>query len=211
MSTLELVLITVTSVTLLLLLVLRFKIHAFISLIIVSIMVGLFTGMDFEQVLTSIQDGMAGVLGYIAVVVGIGAIFGEILQDTGGVESLAKSMLDKFGDKKSSWALMTSGFLIAIPVFFEVGFIILVPMAFALSRKTGKSLLYYAIPMMAGLAVTHAFIPPTPGPIAVAEIIDVPLGWIIIFGFIIGFPTAIVAGPGSGNIYRVRSILNRRK
>ncbi len=198
MSTLELVLITVTSVALLLLLVLRFKIHAFISLILVSIMVGLFTGMDFEQVLTSIQEGMAGVLGYIAVVVGIGAIFGEILQDTGGVESLAKSMLDKFGEKKSSWALMTSGFLIAIPVFFEVGFIILVPMAFALARKTGKSVLFYAIPMMAGLAVTHAFIPPTPGPIAVAEIIDVPLGWIIIFGFIIGFPTAIVAGPWFG-------------
>jgi Gnt-I system low-affinity gluconate transporter len=198
MSTLELVLITVASVTILLLLVLRFKIHAFISLILVSIMVGLFTGMHFEEVLTSIQEGMAGVLGYIAVVVGIGAIFGEILQDTGGVESLARSMLKKFGEKKSSWALMTSGFLIAIPVFFEVGFIILVPMAFALARKTGKSVLYYAIPMMAGLAVTHAFIPPTPGPIAVAQIIDVPLGWIIIFGFIIGFPTAIVAGPWFG-------------
>lgn len=207
MSTLELVLITVISVTLLLLLVLRFKIHAFISLILVSIMVGLFTGMDFEQVLTSVQDGMAGVLGYIAVVVGIGAIFGEILQDTGGVESLAKSMLDKFGDKKSSWALMTSGFLIAIPVFFEVGFIILVPMAFALARKTGKSVLFYAIPMMAGLAVTHAFIPPTPGPIAVAEIIDVPLGWIIIFGFIIGFPTAIVAGPWFGKYISNRILI----
>ncbi len=195
MTTLELVFITLSAVALLLLFVLRFKIHAFISLILVSVMVGLFTGMDFEEVLVSIQEGMGGVLGYIAVVVGIGAIFGEILQDTGGVESLAKSMLDKFGEKKSSWALMTSGFLIAIPVFFEVGFIILVPMAFALARKTGKSVLFYAIPMMAGLAVTHAFIPPTPGPIAVAEIIDVPLGWIIIFGFIVGFPTAIVAGP----------------
>jgi len=198
MSTLDLVIITVASVSILLLLVLKFKIHAFISLILISILVGLFTGMHFEEVLVSIQEGMAGVLGYIAVVVGIGAIFGEILQDTGGVESLAKSMLDKFGEKKSSWALMTSGFLIAIPVFFEVGFIILVPMAFALARKTGKSVLFYAIPMMAGLAVTHAFIPPTPGPIAVAEIIDVPLGWIIIFGFIIGFPTAIVAGPWFG-------------
>lgn len=207
MSTLELVLITLSSVTLLLLLVLRFKIHAFISLILVSIMVGLFTGMHFEEVLTSIQEGMAGVLGYIAVVVGIGAIFGEILQDTGGVESLARSMLNKFGEKKSSWALMTSGFLIAIPVFFEVGFIILVPMAFALARKTGKSVLYYAIPMMAGLAVTHAFIPPTPGPIAVAEIIDVPLGWIIIFGFIIGFPTAIVAGPWFGKYISNRIFL----
>jgi Gnt-I system low-affinity gluconate transporter len=204
MSTLELVLITVISVSFLLLLVLRFKIHAFISLILVSVLVGLFTGMDFEEVLVSVQEGMAGVMGYIAIVVGIGAIFGEILQDTGGVEALAKSMLRKFGEKKTSWALMTSGFLIAIPVFFEVGFIILVPMAFALARKTGKSVLFYAIPMMAGLAVTHAFIPPTPGPIAVAQIIDVPLGWIIIFGFIIGFPTSIVAGIWFGKYISAR-------
>jgi Gnt-I system low-affinity gluconate transporter len=198
MSTIELFAVTFISVLLLFLFVLRFKIHAFISLILISIVVGLSTGMHFEEVLTSIQEGMAGILGFIAVVVGLGAIFGEILQDTGGVESLAKSMLKKFGEKKSSWALMTSGFLIAIPVFFEVGFIILVPIAFALARKTGKSVLFYAIPMMAGLAVTHAFIPPTPGPIAVAQIIDVPLGWIILFGFIIGFPTAIVAGPVFG-------------
>jgi Gnt-I system low-affinity gluconate transporter len=198
MSTLELFSVTSISVLLLFLFVLRFKIHAFITLILISIFVGLATGMPFEDVLNSIQEGMAGILGFIAVVVGLGAIFGEILQDTGGVEALAKSMLEKFGEKKSSWALMTSGFLIAIPVFFEVGFIILVPIAFALARKTGKSVLFYAIPMMAGLAVTHAFIPPTPGPIAVAQIIDVPLGWIILFGFIIGFPTAIVAGPVFG-------------
>ena len=198
MSTIELFSVTFFSVLLLFLFVLRFKIHAFISLLLISILVGLSTGMDFEEVLISIQEGMGGILGFIAVVVGLGAIFGEILQDTGGVEALAKSMLKKFGEKKSSWALMTSGFLIAIPVFFEVGFIILVPIAFALARKTGKSVLFYAIPMMAGLAVTHAFIPPTPGPIAVAQIIDVPLGWIILFGFIIGFPTAIVAGPVFG-------------
>lgn len=198
MSTLELVSVTLISVFLLFLFVLRFKIHAFISLLLISIFVGLFTGMQFEEVINSIQEGMAGILGFIAVVVGLGAIFGEILQDTGGVEALAKSMLKKFGEKKSSWALMTSGFLIAIPVFFEVGFIILVPIAFALARKTGKSVLFYAIPMMAGLAVTHAFIPPTPGPIAVAQIIEVPLGWIIVFGFLIGFPTAIVAGPVFG-------------
>jgi Gnt-I system low-affinity gluconate transporter len=117
-------------------------------------------------------------------------------------------MLKKFGEKKSSWALMTSGFLIAIPVFFEVGFIILVPIVFALARKTGKSVLFYAIPMMAGLAVTHAFIPPTPGPIAVAQIIDVPLGWIIFFGFIIGFPTAIVAGPVFGKYISKRIVIH---
>jgi Gnt-I system low-affinity gluconate transporter len=195
MSTFELFSVTIISVFLLFLFVLRFKIHAFISLILISIMVGLFTGMHFEEVINSIQEGMGGILGFIAVVIGIGAIFGEILQDTGGVEALAKSMLRKFGEKKSSWALMTTGFLIAIPVFLEVGFIILVPITFALARKTGKSVLFYAIPMLAGLAVTHAFIPPTPGPIAVAQIIDVPLGWVILFGFIIGYPTSIVAGP----------------
>lgn len=195
MSTVELLSVTLISVVCLFLFVLRFKIHAFISLILISILVGLFTGMHFEEVINSIQEGMGGILGFIAVVVGIGAIFGEILQDTGGVEALAKSMLKTFGEKKSSWALMTTGFLIAIPVFLEVGFIILVPITFALARKTGKSVLFYAIPMLAGLAVTHAFIPPTPGPIAVAQIIDVPLGWVILFGFIIGYPTSIVAGP----------------
>ncbi|MFC2126487.1 GntP family permease [Bacteroidota bacterium] len=198
MSALELLIIAVVAISLLFVLVIKLKVHAFISLILTSIVVGLGTGMDFEAVLISIQDGMGGILGYIALVVGIGAIFGEILQVSGGVESLAKSMLKRFGEEKSSWAMMTTGFIVAIPVFLDVGFIILVPMAFALARKSGLSVLYYAIPMLAGLGVTHAFIPPTPGPIAVAEIIDVPLGWVIIFGFIVGFPTAIIAGPVFG-------------
>jgi Gnt-I system low-affinity gluconate transporter len=141
---------------------------------------------------------MGDVLGFIAIVVGIGAIFGEILQVSGGAEALSRTMLRKFGEERSSWALMTTGFIIAIPVFLDVGFIILVPMAYALSRKTGRSVLYYAIPLLAGLAVTHAFVPPTPGPIAVAEIIDAQLGWVILFGFIVGFPTAVIAGPYFG-------------
>ncbi len=195
MSVTELLIVTASSIALLLILVLRFKIHAFLALILVSIMVGIATGLNFEKILNSIQEGMASTLGYIAVVVGLGAIFGEILQVTGGVESLAKAMLSFFGEKRTSWALMVTGFLVAIPVFFDVGFIILVPMAFALARKTSKSVLFYVIPMLAGLAVTHAFVPPTPGPIAVAQIINVPLGWVIGIGIIIGLPTAIVAGP----------------
>jgi len=150
------------------------------------------------NIITSVQEGMGNILGFIAIVVGIGSIFGEILQVSGGAESLSRTMLKKFGEERSSWALMTTGFIIAIPVFLDVGFIILVPMAYALARKTKRSVLYYAIPLLAGLAVTHAFIPPTPGPIAVAEIIDVPLGWVILFGFIVGFPTAVVAGPYFG-------------
>lgn len=198
MTTLELFSITTLAIVLLFVLVIRFKIHAFISLMITSIFVGIFTGMPLMSIITSVQDGMGNVLGFIAIVVGIGSIFGEILQVSGGAESLSRTMLKKFGEEKSSWALMTTGFIIAIPVFLDVGFIILVPMAYALSRKTGRSVLYYAIPLLAGLAVTHAFIPPTPGPIAVAEIIDVQLGWVILFGFIVGFPTAVIAGPYFG-------------
>lgn len=198
MTTLQLFIITALAIVLLFILVIRFKIHAFISLMIVSIFVGIFTGMPLMSIIKSVQDGMGDVLGFIAIVVGIGSIFGEILQVSGGAEALSRSMLKKFGEERSSWALMTTGFIIAIPVFLDVGFIILVPMAYALARKTGRSVLYYAIPLLAGLAVTHAFIPPTPGPIAVAEIINAQLGWVILFGLIVGFPTAIVAGPYFG-------------
>lgn len=198
MTSLELFIITSAAIGLLFLMVIRFKIHAFIALMIISIFVGVMTGMPLMDIITSIQDGMGDILGFIAIVVGIGSIFGEILQVSGGAESLSRSMLKKFGEERSSWALMTTGFIIAIPIFLDVGFIILVPITYALSRKTGRSVLYYAIPLLAGLAVTHAFIPPTPGPIAVAEIIDVDLGWVILFGFIVGIPTAIVAGPFFG-------------
>ena len=198
MTTLELTIIISAAIGLLFLLVIKFKIHAFISLMITSIFVGIFTGMPLMDIIKSVQDGMGNILGFIAIVIGIGSIFGEILQVSGGAEALSRTMLKKFGEERSSWAMMTTGFIIAIPVFLDVGFIILVPMVYALSRKTGRSLLYYAIPLLAGLAVTHAFIPPTPGPIAVAEIIDAQLGWVILFGFIVGFPTAIVAGPFFG-------------
>ena len=198
MTTLELFIITTAAIGLLFLLVIKFKIHAFLSLMLISILVGIFTGMPLMDIIKSVQDGMGSILGFIAIVVGIGSIFGEILQVSGGAEALSRTMLKKFGEERSSWALMTTGFIIAIPVFLDVGFIILVPMTYALSRKTGRSVLYYAIPLLAGLAVTHAFIPPTPGPIAVAEIIDVQLGWVILFGFIVGFPTAIIAGPYFG-------------
>lgn len=195
MTTLELFVITATAIAMLFILVIKFKIHAFISLMLTSIFVGILTGMPLMDIVQSIQDGMGDILGFIAIVVGIGSIFGEILQVSGGAEALSRTMLKKFGEERSSWAMMTTGFIISIPVFLDVGFIILVPMAYALARKTSRSVLYYAIPLLAGMAVTHAFIPPTPGPIAVSEIIDVQLGWVIFFGFVVGFPTAIVAGP----------------
>lgn len=198
MSQFTLLIIVIAAVALLLILVLKFKFNAFISLLIVSMFVGLTAGMSPNDVLKSIQNGMGSTLGFVATVVGLGAIFGALLEHSGGAESLARYMIDKFGNDKASWAMVITGFIISIPVFIDVGFIILVPIIYALSRDTNKPILYYGIPLLAGMAVTHSFIPPTPGPIAVTEIIGANLGWVILLGFIIGIPTAIIAGPVFG-------------
>jgi Gnt-I system low-affinity gluconate transporter len=198
MSTPHIIIIVVGGVSLLLFMVLKFKINAFISLLITSMFVGILAGMPLQDILVSIQNGMGGTLGFVAVVVGLGAIFGQILEASGGAESLAHYLIKKFGTNRASWAMVITGFIVAIPVFLDVGLIILAPIIYALSRDTKRSLLYYGIPLLAGLAVTHSFMPPTPGPIAVAEILDAQLGWVIFFGFILGIPTAIIAGPVFG-------------
>lgn len=184
-----------TGIALLLFLILRLKIQAFLALLIVCIAVGMMAGMPATEILDTMKDGMGSTLGFVATVVGLGALFGGILEQSGGAQRLASSMLRKTGEKRAPWAMMATGFLVAIPVFFDVAFIILVPVAYALSKRTGKSLLLYAIPLLAGLAITHAFIPPTPGPIAVADILGADLGWVILFGFFAGLPAAIISGP----------------
>jgi len=182
-------------IAVLLILILLFKIQAFIALLMASITVGVISGMPPLSIINAIKEGMGSTLGFVATVVGLGAMFGAILEFSGGAESLANYLLNKFGEKKASWALMLAGFFIAIPVFFDVAFIILTPIIYSLQRKTKKSLLLYGIPLLAGLAITHTFIPPTPGPVAVADILKADLGWVILLGFIIGFPTAIISGP----------------
>ena len=182
-------------ITLLLFLILKLKIQAFLSLLIVCIAVGILAGMPATEILETMKDGMGSTLGFVATVVGLGALFGGVLEQSGGAQRLASFLLKKTGDKRAPWAMMVTGFAVAIPVFFDVAFIILVPVTYALSKRTGKSLLLYALPLLAGLAITHAFIPPTPGPIAVADILGADLGWVIVFGFLAGIPAAIISGP----------------
>ena len=192
---LDLLFAVLAGIALLLFLILRLKIQAFLALLIVCIVVGMLAGMPAAEILETMKEGMGGTLGFVATVVGLGALFGGILEQSGGAKRLASFMLKKTGDKNAPWAMMITGFAVAIPVFFDVAFIILVPVTYALSKKTGRSLLLYAIPLLAGLAITHAFIPPTPGPIAVADILGADLGWVIIFGFLAGIPAAILGGP----------------
>ncbi|MGB6778618.1 MAG: gluconate:H+ symporter [Planococcus citreus] len=193
-----LIMIAVASIFVLLFLVMRTKLHAFVALLLVSLLLGIAAGMPLGDVIQSIQNGMGGTLGFVAVVVGLGAMFGKMLEVSGGAERLAATMIAKFGEDKAPWALGVTGFIVAIPVFFDVGFIILVPIVYSLAKKTGKSLLHYGIPLLAGLAVTHSFIPPTPGPIAVAELVGAELGWVILFGVLAGIPSMILAGPVFG-------------
>ena len=192
-------LLLILAIALLLVLVLKVKMQAFLALIIVSMAVGLAMGMPVDKIFESMQNGMGSTLGFVATIIGLGAIFGQILESSGGAHSLAHYLILRFGKDRAHWALVMAGFLIAIPVFFDVGFIILVPLVYALSRDTGKPVLHFGIPLLAGLIVTHAFVPPTPGPVAVAQILKVDMGWVILLGIFVGIPTAILAGPVFGS------------
>lgn len=195
----HLILVTFLSIGLLLYLVLRVKLHPFLSLLITAMFLGVTSGMPLSKVNTAIQNGLGGTLGFVATVVGIGGIFGQILEASGGTEAIARNLIRRFGKDKAHWSLVMAGFLIAIPVYFDVGFIILVPVVYALAKDTKRSTLFYAIPLLAGLAVTHTFVPPTPGPVAVADMLGADLGWVILIGSLIGLPIAILAGPVFGS------------
>jgi gluconate transporter len=193
-----LILATVIGIALLLFLVMKVKLQAFIALLIASLFIGVAAGMDVMDVVATIESGMGGTLGFIAVVVGLGAMFGELLKVSGGAERLALTLVNRFGEKRSQWALGLTGFLVSIPIFLDVALVILIPIVYSLAQKTKKSLLYYGIPLLAGLAVTHSFVPPTPGPMTVASMLGVDLGWVILFGVIAGIPAMAIAGPMFG-------------
>ncbi len=182
----------------LLVLIIKFKIQAMVAILIGAIAIGLIAGMPFGDIVNAVNDGIGNTLKGIALLVGLGSMFGAILETSGGAQSIAVTMVKKFGDEKAAWALGITGLVIAMPVFFDAGLIILIPLAFSLAKRTKKSSLFYAIPLLAGLAVGHAFIPPTPGPVLVATMLNVELGWVILVGILCGTVAMIVAGPVFG-------------
>lgn len=200
LDTTRLVIAAIIGLALLLVLIIKFKVHAMLSILIGAIEIGLIAGMPFEEIVTAVDDGIGNTLKGIALLVGLGSMFGAILEASGGAQTLAVTMVKKFGDEKAAWALGITGLVISIPVFFDAGLIILIPLAFSLAKRTKKSSLFYAIPLLAGLAVGHAFIPPTPGPVLVATMLNVELGWVILVGVCCGFFAMIVAGPVWGAI-----------
>lgn len=191
----RLILAAVLGMAILLFLIIKVKLQPVISIVISAVIIGVVAGMPLPGIVSTIEKGVGNTLSGIALLVGLGSMFGAILEVTGGAETIAQTMVSKFGDNKAAWALGITGLVIGMPVFFDAGLIILIPLAFGLARKTNKSTLTYAIPLLAGLAVGHAFIPPTPGPVLVAGMLNVELGYVIGVGAVVGTVAMIVAGP----------------
>ncbi len=196
----RLVIAAIAGLAVLLLLIIKFKVQAMVSILLGAIVIGLGAGMPYDDIVTAVNDGIGNTLKGIALLVGLGSMFGAILEVSGGAQTLAVSMVKWFGDKKAAWALGITGLVIAMPVFFDAGLIILIPLAFSLAKRANRSSLFYAVPLLAGLAVGHAFIPPTPGPVLVATMLDVELGWVILVGIFCGTLSMIVAGPVWGSV-----------
>src|SRR5215212_6038036 len=180
------------------------KLNPFLSLLIVAIVAGLLLGMQPDVLLKSIETGVGSTLGGggLALIICLGAILGKILEVSGAAEKIASQLIKSFGEKNIQWALLLTGFLVGIPLYYNAGFIILVPLVFTLARKTKLPLLYIAIPMAAALSTTHCFLPPHPGPVVLVNAFRADMGKTLLYGFIIAIPVIIVAGPLLGGLLR---------
>nr|WGD75896.1 gluconate permease GntP [Bacillus subtilis] len=179
----------------LLFLIMGLKLNTFISLLVVSFGVALALGMPFDKVVSSIEAGIGGTLGHIALIFGLGAMLGKLIADSEGAQRIAMTLVNKFGEKNIQWAVVIASFIIGIALFFEVGLVLLIPIVFAISRELKISILFLGIPMVAALSVTHGFLPPHPGPTAIAGEYGANIGEVPLYGFIVAVPTVLIAGP----------------
>ncbi|MTD27524.1 gluconate:H+ symporter [Erwinia sorbitola] len=182
-------------VILLLVLMIFFKVNGFIALIFVSAVVGIAEGMTPLAVIASIQKGVGGTLGSLALILGFGAMLGKLVSDTGAAQRVATTLIASFGKQRVQWALMVTGLIVGLAMFYEIGFVLLLPLVFTVVAASGMPLLYVGVPMVAALSVTHCFLPPHPGPTAIATIFGANLGTTLLYGMIITIPTVIIAGP----------------
>ncbi len=189
-----LILLTLASVALLLVLILAVRMHAFLALIVSSMVLGLAAGMDPPQVIESIKGGLGDALGKIGIILAVGAMIGRFLEHSGGGRVLADWFLDKFGNQRAGWAVLTGAFIVGLPIFFDVAFIILAPIVWNLARESKRSILFYGLPVAAALTVTHALVAPHPAPAAAAGMLNANLGQTILLGIAISIPMAVIGG-----------------
>ncbi|MCW2873142.1 gluconate:H+ symporter [Actinacidiphila oryziradicis] len=189
-------------IALLLILIIKVRLQPFVALLTVSIAVALAAGLSVTELFGTVQrstatslieTGMGGLLGHIAIIIGLGTMLGAILEISGGAEALSARLLGLFGERRAPLAMGLTGLIFGIPVFFDVGIFVLAPLVYAAAKRSGKSILLYCLPLLAGLSMTHAFLPPHPGPVAAAAIFKVNLGTVILVGVAVGIPAVLAA------------------
>src|SRR3984957_9864808 len=184
-----------TSVVVLILLIALVKLNPFLSLLTVSLALAVATGMRLETIVGSFETGTGNTLGHIAIVVGLGTMLGKMMAESGASERIAETLIDLFGERHVSWSMMLAGLILDLPVFFEVGFVLLVPIAFTVARRTRTSLIMVGLPMVAGLSVVHSLVPPHPAAMLAVSIFHSDVGKTILYGLMVGITAAVIAGP----------------
>ena len=183
------------AVVALIVLIARFKVHPFVALISVSLAMGLAAGMPAAAAVKAFQDGVGNALGFIAIVVGLGTMLGKMMAESGAAARIATTLIDLFGEQRVHWAIMFVAFIVGIPVFFQVGFVLLIPLVFTIARRTGMSLIKIGIPLVAGLSVVHGMVPPHPAAMLAVAAYKADVGRTILLSILVGLPTAALAGP----------------
>jgi GntP family gluconate:H+ symporter len=187
--------VTFLGVALVVVLVTWLRMHAFIALAVGSLFVGVAAGMPLADIPRAFQGGVGDTLGFIALVIGLGTVIGKLLAESGGAVVVSNALVRALGEKRLDWALLFSGFIIGLPVFFQVGLVLLAPVLFTLTRQTGTPLLRLGIPLVAGLSAAHGLVPPHPGPLAAIERLGADTGRTLFYSLIVGLPVAMLAGP----------------
>src|SRR6266513_1533588 len=194
-ATTQLLLLAFAAVVTLIVLIARFKLHPFVALITVSLALGIVAGMSFGAVVKAFQDGVGTVLGFIAIVVALGTMLGKMMAESGAAARIATTLIARFGETRVHWAIMFVAFIVGIPVFFQVGFVLLIPLVFTIARRTGLSLVKIGIPLVAGLSVVHGMLPPHPAAMLAVTAYNADVGRTLLYGLVVGIPTAALAGP----------------
>lgn len=179
----------------LIVLIARYRLNPFIVITLVSIGLALLAGMPADTIMGSYEAGVGKTLGHIALVVALGTMLGKMMAESGGAEQVARTLINRFGERNAHWAMVCIAFLVGLPLFFEVGFVLLVPIAFTVARRVGVSILMVGLPMMAGLSVVHALVPPHPAAMMAVLAYNASVGQTVLYAILIGIPTAIIAGP----------------
>src|SRR5699024_5611000 len=169
--------------------------HAFISLTVASLFLAIFSGLSIDKIVDAYETGVGDVLSHLVGILALGTILGKMMSDSGAGKQVADFFINKFGRNKLPWAMLLSGFIIGIPVFFEVGLVILLPLVISIRKSTKQNILLIGIPVLAGLSIVHGLVPPHPGAMTAIGIYNANMSVVLLYSLIIAFPTAVVAGP----------------